>query len=72
MSAAVQRLVQEALKLPRDEQADLIDALIVDRTGDEDWNKAWTEECERREAAVARGEAKMLTREEFKAKLRLP
>ena len=69
MTSAVQRLLDEARKLPSHEQADLLDALICDRPQDAAWEQAWAAECVRREEAVARGEARLVPLDELKARL---
>ncbi len=60
MNERVKRLTEEIRKLPREEQADLIDELIVltHRDLDPEIEKAWLEEAKDRLAAWRRGELK--------------
>jgi putative addiction module component (TIGR02574 family) len=70
MSEKVKQLVEEARRLSPEEQADLLDALLVlAHTPSPEWEKAWSEECERRWEAYVRGEEKLYTWEEVKAQL---
>jgi putative addiction module component (TIGR02574 family) len=72
MSERVKRLTEEIRKLPPEEQADLIDELLVltYREPDPEIDKAWAEEAERRLAAYRRGEIKTVPLEEVMARLR--
>lgn len=58
MNERVKRLTEEIRKLPPEEQADLIDALIVltYRKPDPEIDKAWAEEAERRWARYQSGQ----------------
>lgn len=60
MNERVKRLSEEICKLPPEEQADLIDELIVltYRAPDPEIDKAWAEEVDDRLAAWRRGELK--------------
>ncbi len=61
MNERVKRLTEEIAKLPPEEQADIIDALIVlsYRSPDPEIDKAWVAEAERRIARRShRGETK--------------
>jgi putative addiction module component (TIGR02574 family) len=72
MNERVKRLTEEIRKLPPEEQADLIDELLVHtyREPDPEIAKAWAEEAERRLAAYRRGEIDSIPFEEVKARLR--
>jgi hypothetical protein len=58
MNERVKRLSEEIRKLTPEEQADLMDELLVltHREPDPEIEKAWAEEAERRLAAYERGE----------------
>jgi Putative addiction module component len=60
MNERVKKLTEEIRKLPPDEQADLIDELIVltYREPDPEIDKAWADEAKDRLAAWRRGELK--------------
>jgi Putative addiction module component len=60
MNERVKKLTEEIRKLPPEEQADLIDELLVltYREPDPEIDKAWAEEAEDRLAAWRRGELK--------------
>lgn len=72
MNERVKRLTEEIRKLPPEEQADLIDELIVltYRKPDPEIDKAWAEEAERRIDALERGETQTIPYEEVMARLR--
>lgn len=72
MNERLKRLTEEIRKLPPEEQADLIDELLVltYREPDPEIDKAWAEEAERRLAAYRRGETKSIPYEEVMARLR--
>lgn len=59
MNERVKKLTEEIRKLSPDEQADLMDELLVlsYRAPDPERDKAWAEEIDRRIDAVERGEA---------------
>ena len=73
MNERVKRLSEEIRKLTPEEQADLMDELLVltYREPDPEIEKAWAEEAERRLAAYERGETTALPLEEVMAQLRL-
>jgi Putative addiction module component len=62
MNERVKRLTEEIRKLAPDEQADLIDELLVltYRDPDPEIEKAWASEIDRRVDAVERGQAKLI------------
>jgi putative addiction module component (TIGR02574 family) len=72
MNERVKRLTEEIRKLPPEEQADLLDELLVltYREPDPEIDKAWAEEAERRLAAYRRGEIEAIPLEEVMARLR--
>ena len=72
MNERVKRLTEEIRKLPPEEQADLMDELLVltYREPDPEIDKAWAEEAERRLVAYRRGEIEAIPLEEVMARLR--
>jgi len=72
MNERIKRLTEEIRTLPPEEQADLIDELIVltYRKPDPAIDKAWAEEAERRIDALERGETQTIPYEEVMARLR--
>ena len=72
MNERVKKLSEEIRKLSPEEQADLIDELLVltYREPDPVIEKAWAEEAERRMRAYERGETKGEPVEEVLAELR--
>jgi putative addiction module component (TIGR02574 family) len=69
MNERVKRLTEEFAKLTPDEQAELIDRLIVLRKPDPEIDKAWVEEAERRIDALDRGETRAIPHDEAMARL---
>jgi putative addiction module component (TIGR02574 family) len=72
MNERVKKLSEEIRKLSPEEQADLMDELLVltYREPDPEIEKAWLEEIDRRIDAVERGDTKTIPMEEAMAKLR--
>lgn len=69
MNERVRHLAEEAAKLTPQEQAELIEALLA--LGHEPtpgWEKAWSEEAERRLDAYDRGETKGVSWGDIKAR----
>ena len=73
MNERVKKLSEEIRKLSPEEQADLMDELLVltHREADPGVEKAWAEEAERRLAAYERGETTAVPLEEVMARLRV-
>ena len=71
MNERVKRLTEEIRKLPSEEQADLIDELIVltYRKPDPAIDKAWVDEAERRIDARDQGETQAISYEDAMARL---
>jgi len=71
MNARVKKLSEEIRKLSPDEQADLMDELLVltHREPDPEIEKAWAGEVERRWQAYLRGDVKTIPAERVFAKL---
>lgn len=60
MTDTLTRLVDEALKLPKEGRAALANQLLLsleDGEADPEWSRAWAAEIERRSAALADGTA---------------
>jgi len=74
MNERVKKLTEEIRKLSPDEQADLMDELLVltYREPDPERGKAWAEEIDRRIDAVERGEAQLVDAREHLAKYKKP
>lgn len=72
MNERVKKLSEEIRKLSPDEQADLIEELLVltYREPDPEIEKAWAEEAERRLDAYERGETSTVPLEDVMARLR--
>jgi putative addiction module component (TIGR02574 family) len=72
MNERVKRLTEEIRKLSPEEQADLMDELLValHDQPDPEIEKAWVEEAERRLAAVERGELATYPLDQVMAELR--
>jgi putative addiction module component (TIGR02574 family) len=72
MNERVKRLTEEIRRLSREDQADLIEELLVltYREPDAEIDKAWAEEAERRLAAHRRGETQAIPFAEVMARLR--
>jgi putative addiction module component (TIGR02574 family) len=68
--AAVEKVLQEALALPREDRARLLEALQESLEPDEEWEKAWAAEIQRRKRAVDEGRARLIPHEEVFAEHR--
>jgi len=66
------RVVEEALSLPADIRMDLVEKLLrsLNLPVDEDIDRLWAEEAERRVAQIAEGAAELVPGEEVFAKIR--
>lgn len=70
MSIPVEVLEIEVLNLPPAERARLLDRLLACLDPDPEWEEAWAQEIDRREAVIAAGKATWLPGEEVVARLR--
>ena len=70
MTIPVEVLEAEALSLPQPERSRLIDRLIASLERDPEWESAWAEEADRREARIAKGEASWVSGSEAVARIR--
>ena len=57
MTIPVEVLEAEVLSLPAPLRSRLLDKLIASLDADPDWEAAWASEADRREAAIASGQA---------------
>jgi len=66
------RVVEEALSLPADVRMDLVEKLLrsLNLPVDEDIDRLWAEEAERRVAQITEGKAELVPGEEVFAKIR--
>jgi hypothetical protein len=71
MSELLLELIEKTKSLAKEEKAMLIDVLRseLDET-DAEWSRAWSLECERRAAAIDRGESQAIPAEEVLAQIR--
>lgn len=67
---AVEKILQEALALPREDRARVMEALQESLGPDEEWEKAWAAEIERRVKEADEGRARWIPHEEVFAELR--
>jgi putative addiction module component (TIGR02574 family) len=73
MAIPMEVLAAEALALPASERSELLDRLLESldtRPLDPAWEQEWAEEVDRREAAIASGQAQWLPGEDVVARLR--
>ncbi|MBU4503932.1 MAG: addiction module protein [Proteobacteria bacterium] len=66
------RVIEEALSLPADIRISLVEKLLasLNRPVDEEINRLWAEEAERRVSQIEEGKAKLVPGEEVFAKIR--
>lgn len=67
---AVEKIVQEALALPSEERARVLEALQESLQPDEEWERAWATEVKRRAKDLDEGRSRAIPAEEVFAKLR--
>jgi putative addiction module component (TIGR02574 family) len=70
MSIPVEVLEVEVLSLPPAERSRLLDRLLASLDPDPEWEEAWAQEVDRREAEITSGRATWLPGEEVVARLR--
>jgi putative addiction module component (TIGR02574 family) len=70
MSIPVEVLEVEVLNLPPAERSRLLDRLLASLDPNPEWEEAWAQEIDRREADIAAGRATWLAGEEVVARLR--
>jgi putative addiction module component (TIGR02574 family) len=70
MSIPVEVLEVEVLNLPPAERSRLLDRLLASLDPNPEWEEAWAQEVDRREAEIESGRARWLPGEEVVARLR--
>lgn len=69
MSIPVEVLEVEVLNLPLAERSRLLDRLLLSLDPDSEWEEAWAQEADRREAEITAGRAAWLPGEEVVVRL---
>lgn len=67
---AIEKVLQEALALPSEDRARVLEALQESLEPDEEWEKAWAAEARRRVKDLDEGRTRAIPAEEVFAKLR--
>ena len=57
MAIPIDVIEAEALSLPQADRSRLVDRLLASLGHDPEWEQAWSEEADRREALIATGQA---------------
>ncbi len=70
MSRPLELIEAEALNLSQADRSRLIDKLIASLERDPEWEAAWSEEADRREERIARGESSWVPGAEALVRLR--
>lgn len=70
MTFPIEVLEAEVLSLPAPLRSRLLDKLIASLDADPEWEEAWAQEADRREAAIATGNAAWVPGEEAVARIR--
>ncbi|MBX3696062.1 MAG: addiction module protein [Steroidobacteraceae bacterium] len=70
MSKPIEAIEAEVLSLPQADRSRLVDKLIASLERDPEWEAAWSEEADRREERIARGESSWVSGAEATARLR--
>lgn len=71
MTSAAKKLLEQALALPSEDRAKLVEALADSLDSAEvDLSAAWNAEIERRVEAIERGESRLIPGDEVDARLR--
>lgn len=72
MTAITDRVIEEALSLPADIRLNLVEKLItsLNLPIDEDIDRLWAEEAERRISQIEAGEVKLVSGEDVFSKIR--
>ena len=70
MPIPVDVLEAEALSLPQADRARLVDRLLDSLGHDSEWEEAWSDEADRREARIADGHAQWVSGPEAVARIR--
>lgn len=67
---AIEKVLQEALALPREDRARVLEALQDSLEPDEEWEKAWAAEVMRRAKDLDEGRTRAIPAEDVFAELR--
>lgn len=70
MAIPIDVLEAEALSLPEADRSRLVDRLLASLGHDPEWEEAWAEEADRREARIADGQAQWVNGPEALARIR--
>ena len=70
MPIPVELLEAEVLGLPPAQRSRLLDRLVASLDADPEWEEAWEQEADRREALIESGQSQWISGEEVVAKLR--
>ena len=70
MTIPVEVLEAEVLSLPQAERSRLLDMLLASLAADPEWEQAWADEADRREAEIEAGRSTWLPGEEVVARMR--
>ena len=70
MSRPVEAIAAEAMQLSESDRELLLEQLAMSLPKDPDWQAAWATEADRREAAIASGEARWIPGDELLVQLR--
>ena len=70
MAIPIDVLEAEALSLPKADRSRLVDRLLASLGHDPEWEEAWSQEADRREARIVDGEAQWVSGPEAVARIR--
>jgi len=70
MPIPVEIIEAEALSLPQADRSRLVDRLLASLGHDQEWEAAWSEEADRREARIDAGQAQWVDGPEAIARIR--
>lgn len=70
MAIPIDVLEAEALSLPQADRSRLVDRLLASLGHDPEWEEAWSDEADRREARITDGKAQWVSEPEALARVR--
>ncbi len=70
MSIPIEILEAEVLSLPPAQRSHLLDRLLASMIPDAQWEQAWAQEADRREASIESGKSQWIPGEDVVARLR--
>ena len=70
MPIPVEIIEAEALSLPQADRSRLVDRLLASLGHDQEWEEAWSEEADRREARIDAGQAQWVNGSEAVSRIR--